>query len=547
MSMTAGGRFGVGVLLVLLAAVVAVPLLPGDPGAVRLAGVGALWWFAACAAPVVATVTACAFLRSRQHVAASRSDTTVATWASPVVLVSLAARVFAGAPDSPVLVLTALVAPLVALLARSADPAPAINGVSVLATATAVGLMLWANLSVMADVGQLMGVPRHTALVVLAAAAFLGMTWRAARRPVGAAGVLVGAAGVVLPLVVVGVAVTEPPWTVWTLTASRPALTFGVASAWVTDGRAVERPATLVFVEPHRVTALTPGVYRVIEERDAQPSITREWSLAAGDALTLRPGDRLVLAAGTRVRFEPGKRVPGSAPSGAAWAEPPERRTLGTAAHALGAALTLVGGALALLPRPGPGVWRRAVAGPAFLLALTLAVVCWGIYAVYAAPDLALAAPPGAGLVELPAVVFAPPGGRMLVATSVLALLLLWVATALALRDVLAAHAGSAGADVAWAGLLTLAVVAGLWPGDAWRAWLTACGLAAASVAAPRLAGGGARAGLAGSLAGALAFVGLAAAGGRLPAWAAVVAAYPALLAAPLAWVVVRVAGAPRG
>ncbi len=545
--MAASGRVGVGVLLVLLAAVVVVPLLPGDPSAVRLAGVGALWWFAACAAPVVAAVTTCAFLRPPTNAPSSRSNTTVATWASPVVLVTLAARVCAGTPDSPALVLVALVAPLFALLARSADPMPPTNGVVVLATTAAVGLVLWANLSVVADVARPMGVPRHTALVALAATAFLGMTWRAARRPVGDTGVLVGAAGVVLPLVVVGLTVAAPPWTAWTLTASRAALTFGVTSAWVTDGRALERPATLVFVEPHRVTALTPGVYRVVEDTDAQRSTTREWSLAAGDALTLRPGDRLVLEAGARIRFEPGKRVPGSAASGAAWADPPERRSPQTAAHALGAALTFVGGALALLPRPGPRPWRRAVAGPALLLVLTLAVVCWGIYAVYAAPDLMLAPPPGAGLVELPAVVLSAPGGRALVATCVLALLLLWVATALALRDVLAAYAGPASADIAWAGLLTLAVVAGFWPGDPWRAWLAGCGLAAASVAAPRFAGGGAHAGLAGSLAGALAFAGLAAVGGRLPSWAGAVAAYPALVAAPLAWVVVRVAGAPRG
>src|SRR2546429_1650760 len=61
MSMAASGRVGVGVLLVLLAAVVLVPLLPGDPSAVRLAGVGALWWFAACSAPVVSAGTTCAF------------------------------------------------------------------------------------------------------------------------------------------------------------------------------------------------------------------------------------------------------------------------------------------------------------------------------------------------------------------------------------------------------------------------------------------------------------------------------------------------------
>src|SRR2546429_7784143 len=154
------------------------------PISVRLAGVGALWWFAACAAPVVAALTTCAFLRPPTNAPSSRSNTTVATWASPVVLVTLAARVCAGTPDSPALVLVALVAPLLALLARSADPMPPTNGVVVLATTAAVGLVLWANLSVVADVARPMGVPRHTALVALAATAFLGMTWRAARRPV---------------------------------------------------------------------------------------------------------------------------------------------------------------------------------------------------------------------------------------------------------------------------------------------------------------------------------------------------------------------------
>src|SRR2546429_774885 len=59
------------------------------PISVRLAGVGALWWFAACAAPVVAAVTTCAFLRPPTNAPSSRSNTTVATWASPVVLVTL--------------------------------------------------------------------------------------------------------------------------------------------------------------------------------------------------------------------------------------------------------------------------------------------------------------------------------------------------------------------------------------------------------------------------------------------------------------------------
>jgi len=549
MSETAAGRVGVVVLLVLLAAVVVVPSLPGDPGAVRLAGVGVLWWFVACAAPLVATLTTCAFLR----VPTSRSNTrtatlrAVATWASPVVLTAVAARVFAGSPEAPVLVLSVTVAPLLALLTPSADPAPSPNRVAGLAAAAAVGLVLCANLGAVADVARLAGVPRHAALTLSAATAFLGVAWRAARRPVGDAAVLAGAAGVVLPLVVIGaVAVAVPPWTAWSRTASRPALTFGERSAWVTDGRRLERSTTLVFTEPHRVTALNPGVYRVVEEvveGDAPRSVTREWRLAAGEALTLRPGDRLILEAGTRVRFEGSKRVPGSAASGVAWADPPERRSLGMAAHALGAVLTLVGGALALLPRPRALPWRRAVAGPLLLPALTLAAVSWGAYGVYAAPELELGASPVTGLVELPALVLPAPVGRALVATSILALLALFVATALALREVIARQAGPANADVVWGGLVMAAAVAGLWPMDPWRTWLAGCGLAAATVAAPRLAGGDSRAGLAGSLTGGAAFVGVAAVGGQLPAWAGAVAAYPVLLAAPLAWMAVRAAG----
>ena len=127
--MAASGRVGVGVLLVLLAAVVVVPLLPGDPSAVRLAGVGALWWFVACAAPGVAALTTCACLRPRRSVAAPRSGATaalraVAAWASPVVLAVVAARVFAGAPEAPVLVISVTLAPVLALLASSAGAGP---------------------------------------------------------------------------------------------------------------------------------------------------------------------------------------------------------------------------------------------------------------------------------------------------------------------------------------------------------------------------------------------------------------------------------------
>src|SRR5204863_293098 len=81
-----------------------------------------------------------------------------------------AACVFAGAPEAPILVLTVAVAPLLALLAPSADPAPSLNRVAGLAAGAAVGLVLWANLGVVADLARLAGVPRHAALTLSAAA-----------------------------------------------------------------------------------------------------------------------------------------------------------------------------------------------------------------------------------------------------------------------------------------------------------------------------------------------------------------------------------------
>jgi hypothetical protein len=88
--------------------------------------------------------------------------------------------------------------------------------------------------------------------------------------------------------------------------------------------------------------------------------------------------------------------------------------------------------------------------------------------------------------------------------------------------------------------LVVAASLASLWPGDASGALLAGLGLAASAAVAPRLAGDRPRAGLAGSLVGVIAFAGLAILGPRLPAWADVVWTYPALAAAPLAWVVAR-------
>src|SRR5206468_942981 len=114
-----------------------------------------------------------------------------------------------------------------------------------------------------------------------------------------------------------------------------------------------------------------------------------------------RAGDRLVLAAGARLRFEAGKRIPGSPASGIAWADPPERSSLPSVLGALGATVTLVGGALAFVGS------RRALAAPTIyigsglLLVLVLASVSLGVFGAYAAPGLSIGAPTLAAVFDL--------------------------------------------------------------------------------------------------------------------------------------------------
>ena len=550
--MAAGRRVGVGVVLGLLGVALVLTVIPGDAGAIRLAGVATLWWFALAAA-LVSTLTASIFLRPPRNVPVPRSDTVIAAWAAPVVLVSLASRVFAGAADAPVLALALLSAPLAALLGAAPGEGTGGNRVASAATLVAVGLVLWAILLTVGDVAQVLGARRWLAVVLATALALLASARRAGdpgwalRASLGA-----GTLGVVLAVVVVGAIAATPPWAAWSEVAARPALTFAARSAWVNEGRRFAEPVSLAFTEAHRVTALAPGVYRVIEEADRR-RVTREWRLAAGDALTLRPGDRLVLEAGAHVRFEPGKRVPGAPVSGVVWADPPERRRLSALLEMLGVVLTLVGGALALSPRAAagaPSTARGALAGPALLLLLVLSAVCWGVYGAHAAPELALVAGTSAGLVELPALLLPTLAGRAVVAATMIALILLFVATACALRDVAVADGAPGARDAVWAGLLALAAAAGVWPGDAWRVFLAGCGLAGATVIAPRIAAGGRAAEIAGSAVGAAAFAGVTAVAGLLPAWAAAAGAYPILLAGPLAWASARawkVAGIARG
>jgi hypothetical protein len=454
----------------------------------------------------------------------------IAAWTAPVLLGAVATRVAAGAPDAPLLVLAAVVAPLVALLQPPVVEAP--HAVSAAAVVVSATLVLAASLLPLGDAALLLGARRWQGVAVAAALVLL-LTLTPGGRGWRVAALAVGGVAVMLCLVALGSAIALSPWSAWRGTAERPALVFAPHSRWVTDSGWFARRTTLAFEEGHRVVAVTPGTFRVMEQ-DGSRQVIREWRLQPGDPLSVRPGDHLTVEAGSRVRFEAGKRVPGAAPSGAAWAD--------AGGGPLGASLaglaTLVLGAIGLVPAAG----RRGLVAPAALLALALAAACWGVYAVAAAPEIMLSGSLAEPLLRLPDVV---PGAAGLTPLVAVALLALFLAAAGALRERVAALAGARG-TAAWVAAVVIAAFASLWPFDPWFLLMAGLGFAAATIAGPRLAaGGGGRIGswpveAIGALAGGAVFVALAALGPRLPAALGALAESPALLAAPAGWLAVK-------
>ena len=58
MPLVPGRRAGIVVLLALLALVPLLAIVPSAPGAVRVAGVSLLWWYAGLVAPLLSTLLA---------------------------------------------------------------------------------------------------------------------------------------------------------------------------------------------------------------------------------------------------------------------------------------------------------------------------------------------------------------------------------------------------------------------------------------------------------------------------------------------------------
>jgi len=531
-------RIAIVLLLFLVAVAAALARAPLETGSVRLAGVSLVWWYAGVIAPLLAAALAVTAL----VVAPPSQLPSPVVWSGPLLLLVVATRVLGGSADVAFLAVLVLVASLIVLLAAPERvPATRLPRLLAVATVAALVVTLGANLRILVDVGAIVGLPQVVALViVVAGAGLLGLISPDAVRP----GLLAafGLTVVCAPVAVVAFTAGEAPWTAWRQIASRSAMTFAAGGTGVTAGVTVIVPTTLTFSETHRVTAAAPGVFRV-SEQDGTPVTTRDWRLAAGESLTLRAGDRLSLPSGARVRFEAGKRVPGAVASGITWADPPERRSPAALVHAVGLSVALMGGALVLAVPLRPVSPAGAVVAVGWPVLWTIGAVCWGLYAAYAVPDIALGMPGAAGMVSLPERALGGAQGHFLTTLAAAGLLFLALAGAAAARRLTAACVGALGGQgrQGSARLAFVAVVGGggviaAIPFDAWQLLVLGFGFAAATVAAPLVAARTGHGAAIGSLVGALIYLGMLAWGWHGHSGVT----GPVLVAAPCAWAMAR-------
>ena len=479
----------------------------------------------------------------------------VAAWTSPMLVVAVVARAAAGGIETPLFVLAVLAAPMLALLAKPRPRGARSGFVTTLSLVTVV-CVLGAGFRVVADLGHVLGLEVGATLGSVVALVLVTTVWRDHHR-VAATALVLGAAALLVALLIVGLAAAVTPWTAWSRVASRSAFALGERSEWTRDGARLPPSTTLTFVEPHRITAATDALVRVTEH-DRVTSV-RERRLAAGDSLQLRPGDTLEIPAGARLRFEPGRRVPGAPASGVTWADgagAPRARLLSGWA---GLTLTLIGGALMIVRPAAPLSRASAVWGPGVVFLVTLAATCWGVYAVDAAPELALEVPASSLLVRLAPVVADEPWRARILTAIVLALLAVFLGCAAGLRRCLVDLVAAGSPDLAestrrraveaatWVAMVLAAAATSLVVRDPFALLLQGSGLAAAILLGPLLTMGDGvgveRARAKGALAGGLIFV-VVAALARWPAAAGpldALARYPALVAAPGAWLVANV------
>ncbi len=542
-------RLGTGALLVLLALFALLLLAPLNPGAVRVLGVSLSWWYGGILAPLLAVLITVSCLKppgARPATDTLHATRSFSVWITPALLFSVSAELLTRGGEGLWIALLVAVAPLLGLLLvtppRDAGPPhPALT----FSLALTGFVLLWANLLLVGDVARSLGFSRPTGILVVAGSMFVVTAWAPARRR-GLALALPALLALLIPLGVVVERADRLPLAAWSHAASLPAFRFPSESPWVTEGRPVApRPGTdtLLFEEEHRVTSVAGGPLRILVSDRGRVQI-QEWTLAAGQSVTVRPGDRLVVEPGRSLRFEANKRIPGAPASGIRWADPP-RPLLSTGfLSVLGSGLTILGGATALLASERSLPISRAgaaIEGAGYVLALAWALG-WATYTAFVAPELFLGGITPEKLFELPALALrGSPWGPSLDALVITGAFFALLASASALRSRLA-PGGLEGRDLGlWGGMLGLAVLGSFWPLDPWRMLLMAFGLGASTLAplawvgiprerpqVIRLAVG----------TGLVVFLALVLAGQILPArgvWAEMFLSSPALAASPIA------------
>lgn len=541
-------RLGPGALLALLALFALLLLAPWNPGAVRLAGVSLSWWYAGAMAPLLAVLITVSCLRPSEIGAAADPmpvTSSFSVWITPALLFSVPTELLTRGSEGLWIALLVVVAPLLGLLlAPTRDAAPP-QPASMFSLALMGFVLLWANLLLAGDVARSLGHSRPAGILAVAGSLFVVTAWAPFRRW----GLVLAPLAVLALLIPLGIVVDRAdrlPLAAWSHAASLPAFRFPSESPWVTDGRPVApRPGTdtLLFEEEHRVTSVAGGPLRILVSDRGRVQI-QEWTLAAGQSVTVRPGDRLVVEPGRPLRFEANKRIPGAPASGIRWADPPRPLPGPALLSLLGSGLTILGGATALLAFEGSLPLARtpgAMTGAGYLLALAWALG-WATYTTVVAPELFLGGITPEKLFELPALALGGSSwGWLLEAIAIGGGFFALLAGALALRSRLAPGELD-GLDLwLWSGMLGLAVLGSFWPLDPWRMLLLAFGLGASTLAPltwvgmprerPRAIGMAVGGGF-------VVFLALAVAEQVLTSralWAQMFLSYPALVASPIA------------
>ncbi len=477
----------------------------------------------------------------------------LAGWFTPAVWLSIPAMIVERGPEGLWVGLALFVLPLVALgigPSRSDASAPdAVFPVAVLLFS--VGMLFWANMSLAGDVTAWLGWPRWYGIVGAAVGGWL-LTWPGAKR-LAPALLLVAALAVSLPLVELARASGMGPIRAWTRVASQTAFRFPSTSPWVTDGRDLGTTygrAPIRFDEEHRVTAAGGGRLYV-RAADGTRVDDLEWTLAPGQSVTFRPGDRIQRSSTARLRFEPDKRVPGAPTSGMSWAA---GRGIDWP-RAVGLVVTVLFGALALCRTAAPAAASRTtvtlVTGGGLLVFLW--AQGWAVYSLLASPDLFLGSVTPERLLTMPALGGDDPARRLFQPLLLAGGLAGFFASSIALRERLGALDRTGGGEIGhdlglWAGVFAIAGLAGLWHFDSWALVLLALGVAASAVSPGSF---GARASpVAATVAGVIGlavFVALAVTEqvrGGAEGWLGAILAYPALAAVPAAALVLWISTA---